>query len=102
MIGFCRCFARGDLIARSLAIFFGLFTVGNLLGELLVARFDATLWWIDLRFLPATASRIMLWVSAAAFLSFGFGPTTHRFSRGLTFLMATLLATIASSNAAHF
>lgn len=40
-------------LARATALFFGLFSLLNTAGSLAHPGFDATLWWLDLRFLPA-------------------------------------------------
>jgi len=63
-----REFLRGA--ARGVALFFGGFTLLNLLGEGLHPGFDATLWWVNLRPLTGRAAVLMLLVSAVILSSF--------------------------------
>jgi vancomycin permeability regulator SanA len=57
---------------RGVALFAGLFTALNLVGEIAHSGFDANLWWIDLRALPHAVGNILLALSSIAFLIFAF------------------------------
>ena len=89
-------------LARSFALFFGLFTLVNLVGELWFHRTDANLWWIDIRFLPALIERVTLFVSAVLLLMFAILLPMRRWRRISTTFAAGLLALVAALNAAQF
>jgi len=48
------------IAARAIALFFGGFSLLNVLGDLRHPGFDASLWWIDLRILPSPLPVIFL------------------------------------------
>src|SRR2546429_9682935 len=89
-------------LARSFALFFALFTLANLAGEIWFQRFDANLWWIDLRFLPSAISRSVLLASALVLLMFAIRPPMEAWQRASTALFAGMLAYIAISNGLQF
>lgn len=89
-------------LARAFALFFGLFALANLAGQIWFHQFDANLWWIDLRFLPTAISRVMLFASAAFLLLFGIRPPKDLWQRRFMALFAGLLALVAFGNAAQF
>ena len=59
-----------DVIARGLALFWSGFSLLNIVGEVLRPGFDATLWWLDLRWLPSEVSRVFIVASSLALLAF--------------------------------
>jgi vancomycin permeability regulator SanA len=89
-------------IVRSFALFFGLFTLVNLFGEVLLRGFDANGWWIDLRFLAVMLSRVTLAISAIVLLGFGVRPPESKWRRGLTGTIAVVLGLVTLFNAAQF
>lgn len=56
-------------ITHALAVFFGAFTLLNLLGEWRHPGFDANIWWIDLRWLPPAVAKAGLGLGALALLA---------------------------------
>ena len=51
-----------ESLARGFALFLGAFALLNVLGDLWRPGFDATLWWIDLRWLSVSSAKILLQV----------------------------------------
>ncbi|MBN1359690.1 MAG: YdcF family protein [Sedimentisphaerales bacterium] len=88
--------------ARGLALFFGGFSLLNLLGEMRYSGFDANSWWIDLRFLAPWPARALLAATAVLLIGFAANPSCRPWRRVLTFGAAALLATIALANAVAF
>ncbi len=84
--------SRAPIAARALALFFGGFSLVNLLGDLRHPGFDASRWWIDLRLLPAPLSAILLTLASLCLLNFGVRPPRSPRLRGLTSVMVGLLA----------
>ncbi len=70
--------------ARALALFFGGFSLVNLLGGFRLPGFDANLWWIDLRILPEMPATLFLLLTSLCLLSFSIQPPHARWRRGLT------------------
>jgi uncharacterized SAM-binding protein YcdF (DUF218 family) len=99
--GATRTFVR-DVLPRGLALFFGLFGLLNLLGNLRVAGFDMNLWWIDLRWAPAWAAWIFLLVTAMCLISFGLKPVAANWRRRLTLICVVLVALISFANSLAF
>ena len=57
--------------ARASALFIGLFTLANLLGDVLWPGFDVNLWWISFGHrLPAWFTDALLAISAVTLVSF--------------------------------
>lgn len=56
-------------VARGVALFLGLFTILNLLGDLRFGGAGANLWWIDFWPLPLWLSRVLLLVVAVALIA---------------------------------
>jgi len=96
----CSCWKTQ--LARSFALFFGLFALVNLAGEIWFDRVDANLWWIDFRFLPTAISRTTLLVSSPFLLAFAIRPPRQPWRRALTAFAAGLLAFVAVLNAGQF
>jgi vancomycin permeability regulator SanA len=82
-------------VARGLALFAGGFTVLSLLGEVRTPGFDANVWWIDLRPLPAVLSRAALALAALLLLAFAARPATGGARRAATGLVVFGLALAA-------
>ena len=80
------------IAARALALFFGAFSLVNLLGNLRHPGFDATLWWIDLRILPTPLPEIILTLASLGLLNFAFRPPTSAWLRRITTIIVGLLA----------
>ncbi len=99
--GFLRLFISEHL-PRGLALFFGAFALLNVLGDLRVARFDANLWWIDLRWFPAWLAKALIAGGALCLIQFGLGLFRGHCWRRLTVFCAALLAFVCLVNAASF
>lgn len=65
------CVATGLYAARGIALFLGLFTFMNLMGETFIHGFDATIWWIDLRSVPHIPARIFQSLFALLMIAYG-------------------------------
>ncbi|MBI5761770.1 MAG: YdcF family protein [Planctomycetales bacterium] len=88
--------------ARALAIFLGGFSLLNLVGELRATGFDANLWWIDFRPLPAWLSRLALGVSGFTLLAFAVRPEMVRWRRAITLGVIAALLAVTLGNAGRF
>src|SRR5439155_17660934 len=80
-----------DALPRGLAMFFGAFALVNVLGTMRVARFDANLWWIDLRWLPAWVASGFLAVAGTALVSFGLRRPRSSWRRSFYLICSLLL-----------
>jgi uncharacterized SAM-binding protein YcdF (DUF218 family) len=81
-------------VARGLALFFGAFTFLNLAGGRLAPNFDANLWWVDLRAVPAPLAGLFLSALATLLLFFAVRPATAGWRRAVT--LATVAAALAA------
>jgi uncharacterized SAM-binding protein YcdF (DUF218 family) len=66
--------ARGflrDAIPAGVALFFGGFSLINVAGSLFWSGFDASVWWVDMRALPAWLGKLVLTGCGVALLWFG-------------------------------
>ena len=70
-------------VTRATACFLGCVTLLNLLGEMRFAHFSAAAWWIDLHYLPKSASRGLLALSAALWIAFALFPRANGLVRRL-------------------
>ncbi|HEV8070916.1 MAG TPA: hypothetical protein VGP76_24600 [Planctomycetaceae bacterium] len=68
-------------VTRATALFLGCVTLLNLLAEMRFTHFSAAAWWIDLHFLPKSASRGLLGLSAVLWIAFAFFPRANGFVR---------------------
>ncbi len=68
-------------VTRATALFLGCVTLLNLLAEMRFPHFSAAAWWIDLHFLPKSASRGFLGLSAVLLIAFAFFPRANGFVR---------------------
>ena len=85
-----------------MALFFGAFSLLNLLGEVRHGNFDANLWWIDLRPLGSWPTRGLLATTAILLIAYAVYPICRRWRRTLTLGAAALLAVAAIANAVVF
>jgi vancomycin permeability regulator SanA len=90
------------IIARALALFFGGFSLLNLLGDLRHPGFDASLWWIDLRILPSPLPAIFLCLASICLLNFAARPPNSPRLRALTIAIVGLLAAATLWNTLEF
>ena len=94
-------FSRNAL-PRGLASFFGAFSLLNILGELRSHRFDANLWWIDLRWLPGWLAMAVLTISGLSLVAFAANPPKCGWRRLPTMGCVGFLAVVALMNAVQF
>jgi len=87
---------------RGVALFFGLFSLLNLVGLLRTPGFDANVWWIDLRPLPLPASAVVLAIAGLLFVAWGLRPAAAGRRRPATAVTAGALAVVAVRNAVTF
>jgi len=91
-----------DALPRGLALFFGCFSLLNVLGNLKVHGFDANLWWIDLRWLPAWMANGFLILAAICLISFAWRPPRSQWRRSFTLISAGTLSIVSLLNAFTF
>jgi len=89
-------------VARGLALFIAGFTLLALLGELRTPGFDANVWWIDLRPLPASLAQALLAVTALLLFAFAVRPGMGAARRAATATAAFGLAAAALYDCARF
>jgi len=87
---------------RALALAGGAFCLLNLAGNLLTPRFDANVWWMDLRPMPAVPTNLLLLAGGVALLLLGTIPMLAHRWRWFTLSALLLLAAGALFNAAEF
>ena len=83
---------------RAVALFFGVFSLANIVGELFSPHFDANYWWIDFRPVPPLVSRAVLGLGAVLLLAYAFRPQMGRRLRVFTLLVVGVLAVVACYN----
>jgi vancomycin permeability regulator SanA len=88
--------------ARALALFFGGFSLANLLAGSRMPGQDANLWWIDLRALPEWPTRIFLLLTSLLLIAFAIRPPQTYWRRIATILCAGLLAAASVWNTIVF
>jgi vancomycin permeability regulator SanA len=91
-----------NTLARGLALFLGGFSLLNLLGQLRSARFDANLWWIDIRAFPPPVADGLLLISALALVAYGIQPPRSSWRRALTIACVGLLEIGSVANTVMF
>ena len=89
-------------IARGWALTLGGFILLNLVGQQVRTGFDANLWWIDLRALPATIGDLLLLVTALALVAFALRPVMSRRRRLLSMALITCVLCGTLANAITF
>lgn len=87
---------------RGIALFFATFALLNILGELRSPGFDASLWWIDLRFLPGAMINALMLAIVIILSAFGFLSAPSRWWNLSAALLATVFSFFALLNAGQF
>jgi uncharacterized SAM-binding protein YcdF (DUF218 family) len=87
-----RAALLGDILPRGLALFLGGFSLLNLAGQLRSERFDANLWWIDIRAFPQPWADGGLLLSAIVLVAYSLRPPRSGWRRALTIVCVALLA----------
>ncbi len=88
--------------ARALALFFGGFSLLNLLGNFRLPGFNANLWWIDLRAFPEIPATLILLTASVCLIGFALRPDSSSWRRVLTGGSVGLLAVAAFWNVLEF
>ena len=91
-----------DSLPRGLAFFLGGFGLLNVLGNFRVSGFNASVWWIDLRWLPDALATPFLVVSVVCLLACGLRLPRSVWRRVLTVACAGLLGIAALANTTQF
>ena len=89
-------------VARGVALFFGLFALFNLVGELRTPGFDQNVWWLDLRPLPDGVSAGLLGVAGLLLVWWAVRPAAPPWRRYLTAAALAALAVVAVKNGVTF
>jgi len=89
-------------LTRGLAGAIGLFALANLLGGLARPGFDANIWWIDLRPLPAAVSHALIACAGVLLLLHALRPAVAGPRRRATAVAAGTFALIATANAVTY
>lgn len=89
-------------VARGLAFFVGIFSLLNVLGDLMSPGFDANHWWIDLRPIHSPAADIFLAASAVFLIAYSVRPALSAERRILTYALVAALLLVTSWNAVTF
>ena len=87
---------------RGIALFFGLFSLLNLVGELRTPGFDENIWWLDLRPLPPAATAAVLALAGLLLVSWGVRPAAAGWRRVATPVTACALGLVAVRNGVTF
>ena len=85
-----------------MALFFGLFALLNMIGELRVRGFDENIWWLDLRPLPAALTAIILGLAGVLLAWWALRPPTGGWRRAATPVSAIALGLVALYNSVEF
>ena len=91
------------MIARTLALFLGLFTLLNVVGQWRHDGFDINLWWIDLRALPSWLANLILCTAAGFMIAWASRKATDcaPWRRKTNALLVGGLMLVAFGNAIH-
>ncbi|MEX2214383.1 MAG: YdcF family protein [Phycisphaeraceae bacterium] len=89
-------------MTRGGALALGGFILLNFIGEQCREGFDANLWWIDLRALPALPGDLLLLMVAFALAAFGLRPVMSRPRRGFSVAAVACILLFALANAWTF
>jgi len=100
-----RCKFRNEAftgISRGLALFLGVFSLLNILGELRYPGFDANHWWIDLSLIARWPAAVLLAVVSVSLLCYGARPALSRWRRAVTAILVGALVGVCVGNAVSF
>ena len=89
-------------VARGLALFFGLFSVLNLIGDLRTPGFDENIWWLDLRPLSTAATAVAFALAGQLLVWWGLRPAAARWRRLATAASTLALGVVAVRNGITF
>ena len=89
-------------VARGLALFFGLFTLINLIGALHTPAFDENVWWVDLRFLPHPLALVLLGAVGVALVAYAVAPRMRAWRRWPTLALCLAFAAATAWNTVRF
>jgi len=89
-------------VSQGIALVFGLFCLVNLIGEQVVAGFDANIWWIDLRVLPGALANALLLMSGLLLMGYAFRPAMSEWRVMVTRGTLSLLCLFAVMNVVTF
>ena len=86
-------------VTRGVALFLGLFTIANVVGDLRFARANSNVWWLDFWPLPLVLQRVILLVLAAALIIHALSPVIARRTRlaGRAMLFLAAAAAVLSA-----
>jgi len=87
---------------RGVALFVGVFTLLNIVGELRYPGFDANIWWIDFRAVDSRISTGILTLAAAFMLAFAVRPRLSRWRRVATLTFTGVLYAVCIINVIVF
>jgi vancomycin permeability regulator SanA len=87
---------------RGVALFFGLFSLLNLIGELRTPGFDENIWWLDLQPLPGAATALVLALAGLLLVWWGLRPAPAGWRRVVTPAIALALSLVAIHNGVTF
>ncbi len=88
--------------SRAAALFLGIFSTSNAIGDFLRPGFAEDLWWIDLRLLPVWLARTLLVLASVCLVSFAWQPPAPGWRRRLTAACAGTLGVVALANAFRY
>ena len=89
-------------VARGVALFFGLFALANLVGELRSSGFDQNIWWLDLRPLSSGVSAGLLGLAGLLLIWWALRPAAPAWRRWVTVAALVALAAVAVKNGITF
>jgi vancomycin permeability regulator SanA len=89
-------------VARGFALFFGGFTLVNVLGAFRAPAFDENLWWVDLRFAPGVVGAVFLLALAVALLLYALRPRMPAWRRWPTVGLCLVFGAVTAWNGARF
>lgn len=91
-------------VARGLALFFGLFTIVNVVGALRSAAFgfDANVWWVAVPLVGRYAAAGALTVAGLALAAYALRPEMGAWRRGSTLVVSAGLAAVTAWNGVGF
>ena len=89
-------------VARSVALFVGVYSLANTAAGALSSRQTQDLWWIDLRFLPSAVAVGSSVACAVVMIAFAVAPKMSSWRRVLTLVACVALAAAALQNVTAF